>query len=696
MSAPAAVSRRRFLKIAASGGGGLLVGFGIPGCGEGRKPYRFADDTFSPNSWIHISQDDTVTLFVSSSEMGQGAMTSLAMILADELEADWANVRVQFAPVHEDFNNPLMGAQATGGSTSVRGYWKPLRAAAAAGRELLTEAAAKTWGVPRAQCRARNGSVTHEPSKRSLRFGALVVQATKLRLSGTPPLKERNSFNLVGRSQRRLDTPAKIDGSAIFGQDVRLPGMLTAVIARAPVHGSVLRSFDAAEASVVPGVRHVIGTERGVAVVADGFWAAERGRQALTVDWELSALATLDSDDIYARLRRAVDRQGKSVRSEGDSRNPRSNAVRAFEAIYETPYLAHACMEPMNCTADVRADGCDVWIPTQAQTEALAHTARITGLPKSRIQIHTTFLGGGFGRRLSPDFLVEAVSVSKAIGRPVKIVWTREDDMRNGNFRPANCARLRGELDADGRPRMWFQRIAGPKPALGGVHMPYDIPNVQIETVEDDPGIPVGPWRSVGASQNAFAVECFIDELAHAARRDPVSYRLELLRGAPRHAGVLTLAAERADWGKPMPAGHGRGAAVYHAYAGWVAHVVEVAVRHDAIRIVRVVSAVDCGMVVNPDGVVAQTESAVVFALSAALWGEITHSNGRVLQANFPDYRLLRMDEMPRVVVHTVPSNEEPGGVGEAGVPPLAPAIANAIFAATGKRIRRLPIRKLS
>jgi isoquinoline 1-oxidoreductase beta subunit len=686
-------SRRTFLKLSAVAGGGLLVGFRLPAHARDGGSYALGGARFSPNSWIHLAPDDSVTLMFASSEMGQGSMTAIPMLLAEELEADWAKVKVAPAPVHPDFNNPISGRQQTGGSTAVRGYWQILREVGAATRELLIAAAAKTWGVAAGECQARNSEVIHGASGRRLRYGALLERAAKL----TPPpnarLKDPKDFRLIGKSQARLDAPAKVNGSAVFGHDVRVPGMLTAVVARCPVFDGKAKGYDGAAARKVPGVRHIVEIGSGVAVVADNFWAAQRGRAGLAVRWDYGSRADLDSAKIEAQLRAALARPGKVNRDAGDADKALAAGGRVIEALYETPYVAHACMEPMNCTACVRKDRCDVWVPTQAQTAAQATAAEVSGLPKSAVHIHTTYLGGGFGRRLQQDFVTEAVELSKALGVPVQVMWTREDDMQHDFYRPANAVRLRAVLDERGLPRAWWQRLAGPSRALGGVDVPYAIANLRIEQVEEDPGVPTGAWRSVGASQNAFPVECFIDELAHAAGQDPLAFRVKLLASAPRHRAALELAAQKAGWGGRLPAGHGRGLAVYHSFAGWVAHVAEVSVVKGAIRVHRVVSAVDCGIAVNPDGVRAQTESSIALGLSAALKGPITLKAGRVAQGNFNDYPLLRIDEMPRVEVHLVPSREPPGGVGEPGLPPIAPAVANAVFAATGQRLRRMPLR---
>lgn len=691
--APRDASRRTFLKLTAAAGGGLLVGFELPALGASGDAYALGGAHFSPNSWIHLAPDDSVTLMFASSEMGQGSMTAIPMLLAEELEVNWAKVKVAPAPVHPDFNNPISGRQQTGGSTAVRGYWQVLREVGAATRELLVAAAAQTWGVAARECHARNGEVMHAGSGRRLRYGALLERAAKLTPPSNPRLKDPKDFRLIGTSPARLDAPAKVNGSAIFGHDVRVPGMLTAVVARCPVFGGKAKGYDSAAARKVPGVRHVVAISSGVAVVADNFWAAQRGRAALEVRWDYGPRTHLDSAGIEAQLRAALARPGKVEREAGDVDRALAAGGRIIEALYETPYVAHACMEPMNCTAHVRKDGCEVWVPTQAQTGAQATAAEVSGLPRSAVRIHTTYLGGGFGRRLQQDFVAEAVELSKALGVPVQVLWTREDDMQHDFYRPANAVQLRALLDAHGRPTAWWQRLAGPRHALGGVDVPYAIPHLRIERVEEDPGVPAGPWRSVGASQNAFPVECFIDELAHAARQDPLALRLQLLANAPRHRAALELAARKAGWGGRLPAGQGRGLAVYHSFAGWVAHVAEVSVVKGVIRVQRVVSAVDCGIAVHPDGVRAQTESSIVLGLTAALKGPITLKAGRVAQGNFNDYPLLRIDEMPKVEVHLVPSREPPGGVGEPGLPPLAPAVANAVFAATGQRLRRLPLR---
>jgi isoquinoline 1-oxidoreductase beta subunit len=640
--------------------------------------------------------------------MGQGVMTAIPMLLADELDADWSKVRSEHAPVGKAFINPLFGTQATGGSTAIRGYWQTVRTAGATARELLVEAAAKTWQVPASSCRTENGAVIHKPTGRKLAYGALVDTAATLPAPATAFLKDPKEFRLIGKALPRLDTPAKTNGSAQFGLDVRQPGMLTAVVARCPVFGGTLKRFDAAGAKRIRGVRDVVKIDSGVAVLADDFWAAKRGRDALDLEWNEGPHAAVTSASIRADFERALA-QGIAVRSEGDVAKALQGG-RKFEAVYEVPYLAHACMEPMNCTAHVRADGADVWVGTQGQTGAQSTTARLTGLPPEKIRVHTQFLGGGFGRRGEQDFVSEAVQLAKHAGKPVKVVWTREDDMQHDFYRPATVNRFAAVLDKNGLPLAWRHEIAGPSifarvfpdrakdgkdftSTEGAANLPYGIPNIEVRYAMTNPAVPVGFWRSVGSSQNAFVTECFLDELAAAARRDPYELRRQLLARHPRHKGVLELAATRAGWGKKLPAGRHRGIAVAESFGSYTAQVAEVSIERGKVRVHRVVCAIDCGMYVNPGIIEAQMESGIVYGLTAALKGEITIDKGRVQQGNFNDYPLLAIDEMPAVEVHIVKSSEAPGGVGEPGTPPIAPAVANAVFAATGKPVRRLPIR---
>jgi isoquinoline 1-oxidoreductase beta subunit len=657
-------------------------------------PESGEDESIALNPWVRIAADGTVTVVVDRSEMGQGVATIYVTLIAEELEIDLQDVRTVFAPADRAYVNPLLGRQMTAGSTSVRASWEPLRRAAAAAREQLIAAAAELWQAHPADCYAEAGEVVHRPTGRRLGYGALGERAAAQPAPRAVSLKRREDFRLIGRPLPRIDAAAHATGVTEFGWDVSVPGMAVATVMRCPTFGGNMARFDAQRARAVAGVRAVFAIDSGVAVVADDFPTALEARRVLDVEWKRGALARLDTAAVRRRFARAARRAGMPVTDTGHAKRALAHADRTIEAIYETPYLAHATLEPMNCTAQIGPDGCDVWAPTQAQTEAQAVAARAAGLPKNRVRIHTTWLGGGFGRRLTQDFVEEAVQIAKAAGMPVQVLWTRADDLQHDHYRPGNYTCLRGGLDAAGRPVAWFQRIVGPRLALGGVDLPYAIPTVREEQVEEDPGIPTGPWRSVGESQNAFAVEGFIDELAHAAGADPFEFRRDLLMEAPRHRAVLELAAAKAGWGHKPPDGRHRGIALYHSYGSWVAEVAEVSVsRAGKVRVHRVVCAIDCGTVVNPDIVAAQLEGAVVFGLTAALKGQITIRDGAVVEQDFRDYPLLTIAEAPDVEVHIVPSDDEPGGVGEPGVPPIAPAVANAVFAATGERLRTLPLR---
>ena len=705
------LTRREFLHSASVAGAGLVIGFHLP---LGGRRAQAPTGPFAPNAWLRIGADGDVRIIVARSEMGQGVATSLPMLVAEELEADWSKVTIEFAPADPAYNNPLFGAQATGGSTSVRGSYVPLRQAGAAAREMLIAAAAQTWGVDHAACRAEHGAVVHGATGRRILYGALVATAAALPVPADVPLKDPKDWKILGTRVRRLDTPAKVDGSAQFGIDVQVPGMLVALIARCPTFGGTVARFTATRAKAVPGVRHVVAVSTGVAVVADGYWAAKKGRDALAVTWADGANAAVSSATIASLLQQRAEQPGAVARHDGDPDAGMSTAATKVEAAYDLPFLAHAAMEPMNCTAHVRPDGVDIWAPTQFQTGAQQLGAAIGGVPAGQVKVHTTYLGGGFGRRFELDFIKEALETSKAVGVPVKVIWSREDDIRQGQYRPVSHHRLRAGLDAGGQPVAWTHRIVAPsimarvfpnsvqngldgEAVEGGVEMPYAIPNVHVDYALTDTGIPVGFWRSVNNSFNAFAVETFIDELAAAAKQDPVAYRRALLTKAPRHLAVVELAASKAGWGTPPPAGRARGIAVHKAFDSYVAEVAEVSVGADGTpRVHRVVCAVDCGPVVNPDIVEAQMQSAIVYGLTAALYGEITIDRGRVQQSNFHNYLMLRMNAMPAIEVYIVPSTDAQGGVGEPGTPPIAPAVCNAIFALTGKRIRRLPIGKVT
>ncbi len=713
------LSRRDFVATSA----GLVIAFHLPS----RSPRADIDDApFSPNAWIHIGSDGIVTLTVDKSEMGQGSQTGLAMILAEELDADWSTVRL--GPVPE---NPAGWSRrmSTGGSTAIRTSWEPLRKAGAAAREMLLDAAASTWDVDRASCRAERGAVVHASSKRRLTYGKLVAKAAQLPVPKDPPLKDPKDFRLLGTRTPRLDTPAKVDGSAVFGIDVKVPGMLIASIERCPVFGGTLKSYDATKAKAVPGVRAVVALEpspwtgtagawaagcaAGVAVVANTYWQAVTGRRALEIQWDEGDAASLDSDGIRAEFVKRAEQPGVEARKDGDAAATLAGAAKRVEAVYEVPFLHHATMEPMTCTAHVRSDGCDVWVPTQNQTRAQEVAAELTGLPKEQVRVHTTFLGGGFGRRLEPDFVSEAVRVSKAAGAPVKVIWSREDDVQHGFYRPATYNRFAAALDGSGNPVAWTHRIVAPPILLkfgplekgidrtlidGASNLPYAIPNVLVDQVAVDLlPVPRGFWRSVGISQNAFVTECFFDEVAVASGKDPYELRRQLLADKPRHLRTLELAAQKAGWGTPLPAGRGRGIALAEWAPTTCAQVAEVSVRSDgSVRVHRVVCAVDCGPTVNVGQIEAQLQGGIVYGLTAALYGEITLERGRVKQSNFTDYPMLHIEEMPVVEVHVVPSDDKQGGIGEPSVGPVAPAVCNAIFAATAKRIRRLPIGKLT
>jgi isoquinoline 1-oxidoreductase beta subunit len=644
--------------------------------------------------WVAIAEDGTVWVTVDRSEMGQGANTSLALLVAEELNLPLRRLRTEFAPAARRYYNPRLGSQMTGGSTSTRGAWGPLRAAAASVRERLLRAAAAAWKVPLRECVVDDGSVLHRPSGRRAGFGRLARAASRFPAPRRPRPKDAGEFRLLGTAVPRLEVPDLARGRALFGIDVARPDMLCAVVARCPEIGGRAARWRAGDALRVPGVRKVLEIDSGVAVVADDAHAALRGRDALRIEWESGGNADLDDAAIRARMESAALRRGKTWKQRGDTGDALRGAARVIAAVYETPYLAHGTLEPMNCVAEVSKDRCDLWTGTQWQTGAQAAAAEITGLPKRRVHVNTTFLGGGFGRRLEVDFVREAVQIAKAAGAPVKLLWTRDDDMQHDFYRPASYTLLRAGLDRTGMPVAWEQRIVGPSEALINLSFPYAVPNLHIECIEEDPGVPTGAWRSVGASQNAFTVECFADELAAAGGRDPVALRVELLRGSPRQRAVIERAAAAAGWNTPPATGHHRGVAAYSAFGSHIAEVAEVSVDPGAgeVRVHRVVVAIDCGQTVNRDGLRAQIEGGVGFGLSAALRERISIRNGRVQQSTFEDYPLLTIEEMPEVEVHITDSHEEPGGVGEPPVPPIAPAVANAVSRAIGCRVRALPV----
>jgi isoquinoline 1-oxidoreductase beta subunit len=710
------IERRDFLKISVAASGGLLIGFQFPGIGTraaGQSvPEPASANTFMPNAFVRIGTDERVTVIVNHSEMGQGVYTSLPMLLADELDADWTKVGFEPAPVDPKYNHPAFGIQMTGGSSSVYSGLQQFREAGAAARAMLVAAAAQQWNVAASDCRTESGAVLNGSKK--LTYGQLVGAAAKLTPPAQVQLKDPKNFNLIGKPLKRLDTPEKLNGGAVFGIDVKLPGMLTAVIARPPIFGAKMKSFDDSRARSMPGVRKIVAIPAGVAVIADTFWQAKTARDALRVDWDEGSMQNFSTSEMMQQFRERAKTQGTSVRKDGDATAALASAAKKIDAVYEVPYLSHLMMEPLNCAVDLRADSCEVWTGSQFQTIDRANAAKIAGLPPEKVQLHTTFLGGGFGRRANPqsDFVVEAVYVAKAAGVPVKVIWTREDDMNGGWYRPAFLHAIEGGVDASGNAVSWRSRLVGqsimagtpfaammmkggydPASVEGVDDLPYEIPNLTVESHQAEIGVPVQWLRSVGHSHTAFATECFMDELAGAAGKNPYQFRRALLQKHPRHLGVLDLAAQKAGWDKPLPKGMGRGIAVHFAFESYSAHVAEVSVEDGNVRVHRMVCAIDCGQYVNPGIIAAQTEGAAIFGASAALFQELTFEKGRLQQTNFNTFPVMRMNECPEIEIHIVENHEKAGGIGEPGVPCAAPAIANAVFAATGKRIRRLPIR---
>jgi len=719
------INRRAFLVRASAAGAGLIIGVRLPESlliaqEEKKKP--------APNpfvAYIHVKPTGQISLIVAKSEMGQGIRTGLAMCLAEEAEVDWNMVSIEQADTRPDLY-PHLG---TGGSGSTMENFDPLRQAGATVRGLMITAAATRWKVPRRQCRASKGTVVHSASSRRATYGELVDAASKLPI---PPaknleLKDPSDFQLIGHATPRVDIPSKSNGSAQFGIDVRVPDMLYAVVARCPTFGGKPASFDAAKAKGMPGVRDVFEipgmsadmfTAGGVVVVADSTWQAMQARDALQVTWDRGAAVSETTDQVREALRTAANKPGKRFRNDGDVDAALARATQKIEAVYEFPFLAHATMEPMNITVHARGQDCEIWAPTQSPDWVQRTAAHVLGLSSEQVIVHTTLMGGGFGRRYMADFPAEGAQIAKIVGKPVQLVWTREDDMTHDFYRPAACHRMRGAVDASGHPTAWAHTMAttsirgywdpkadpGRQEIGGAREMPYAIPNVRLDYNPVASAVPRAWWRSVENSFNGFAVECFIDELAAAAGKDPVLFRKSLL-ARPAHwkprsdddpdparlRGVLELAAEKSGWSKPLPKGRGRGIASYSSFGSYFAEVVEVTVSDKSFKVDRIVAAVDCGITVNPESVRSQAEGAMIFGLSAALKNEITIRNGAVEQTNFDGYDPIRINEAPPIEVHIVNSKEDCGGMGEPGVPPLAPAVANAVFAASGKRLRRLP-----
>lgn len=709
-------ARRDFLKTAGLATGGLVLGVALPLSGRGALAAKATGAPAKLNAFVEIGTDGVVTLYMAKTEMGQGIYTGLAQVLAEELEVDIATVRVATAPATPEYAKAYQGLHFTGGSNSTMTSFDLLRQAGATARAMLLAAGATRLKVPADSLHAKNGHVVHAASGRKLAYGALASDAAALPPPANVALKTREQWQVIGKSVARLDSRAKSDGTAPFGIDVRLPDMHFAMIAHPPVFGAKVESFDATAAKAVPGVVRIVQVPQGVAVVAKNTWAARRGRDALVVKWSAGDAAGFSTTALaqkYAELSRTP---GVLAHAVGDVATV-ANAAQRLEAEYAAPYLSHAMLEPLNCAVRIGPDGCDVYSGTQFQTVDHFNAARISGLPPEKVRLHTTtYLGGGFGRRANPisDFVAEAIEVAKASGLTVQTVRTREDDMQGGWYRPQGAARLTAALGADGRPLAWTH-TAVVQPILkgtpfeaygtdkktgldtttfeGAAEIPYAIPNVRVDIHEYRAPVPVLWWRSVGHTHTAFVIESFIDECAHAAKQDPLAYRLALLEKHPRHAAVLKLAAEKAGWGTPAPAGRARGLAVHHSFASYSASVVEVSLVDGKPRVHRVVSAIDCGTAVNPRLVEHQLESAVTLGLSAALTEEITLEDGRVQQANFDTYVPLRLAEMPVVEAHVVPSEAPPTGVGEPGLPPVAPALANALYALTGVRARRLPLK---
>jgi isoquinoline 1-oxidoreductase subunit beta len=704
------VSRRSLL----TGGlaSGLLLAFHLPvrATNEPVQPPDITDGKFAPNAFIRIDETGKTTLVMPQVEMGQGVYTSIPMILAEELDADFSQITLEHAPPSDKlYGNPLFGIQATGNSNSVRAWWKPLRTAGANARAMLVQAAAAQWQVEPASCTTSNGEVTHKESGRKLSYGELAAAAS----NQTPPkdiaLKKAEDFVLIGKPLKRLDTPDKVNGKAVYGIDAILPNMKFATLAACPVFGGKVGKVDDSAAKKIPGVRQIVVLDDMVAVVGDHMWAAKKGLDALVIDWDEGPNARLSSKDIWQDLRAASEKDGAVAKSEGDIAKGLATGEK-LEAAYELPFLAHATMEPINCTVHLKPDSCEIWTGTQVMTRVQSEAAKAAGLPVEKVTVNNHLLGGGFGRKLEADMVVAAVRIAKHVDGPVKVVWTREEDIQHDICRPMYRDTIAATL-SNGRIVGWKYRVSGssvmarwfPPGFQNGVDidavdsaidMPYDIPNFHVEYVRAEPrGVPTGFWRGVGPNNNVFAIECFMDELARKAGKDPIAFRRDMLEKTPRLKAALDLVAEKSNWGEPLPARVGRGVSVQPSFASFIATVVEAEVdEHGEVHLRRVTSAVDTGIAVNPDTVAAQLQGGLIFGLTAALYGEITIDKGRIQQSNFNDYRMLRIDQTPPIDVHVIKSGEAPGGIGETGVAAGPPALRNAIYAATGVALRRLPI----
>ncbi|WP_342728348.1 xanthine dehydrogenase family protein molybdopterin-binding subunit [Bradyrhizobium sp. B097] len=704
------LSRRNFLRAGAIAGGGLLLSVSLPLASRDSEAAAAGD--FAPNAFIRIGGDGKVVLTMPYVEMGQGTYTSIPMLIAEELEIGLTQVQLEHAPPSDKlYANPLLGVQATGNSNAMRGAWQPMRKAGATAKAMLVAAAAKRWNVEPGSCRAENGEVHHVASGRKLGYGELAADAAQMPVPENVTLKSPAEFKLIGTPAKRLDTPSKINGSAVYGIDARPPGVKVATLAQSPVFGGRVKRVDDAAAKAVNGVRQIVKLDDAVAVVADHMGAAKKGLAALTIEWDEGAHAKLATSDIARELEAATTKPGAVAQNVGDADKALAGAATKLEATYQLPFLAHATMEPMNCTVHVRADGCEIWVGNQALSRVQAVAAKMLDLPPEKVVVHNHLLGGGFGRRLEVDGVIRAVQIAKQVDAPVKVVWTREEDIQHDMYRPYWCDRIAVGLDASGKPVAWNNRFAGssviarwappafrngldPDTTEGAIDLVYDIPNFHVEYVRvEPPGIPTAFWRSVGPSHNVFVTESVIDEMAAAAKQDPVDYRRALLGKSPRAKAALELAAAKAGWGGKLPAGRGRGVSLQFVFGSYLAQVAEVEVAKDgSVRVHRVVCAMDCGTVVNPDTVQAQLQSGINFGVTAALYGEITLKDGRIEQSNFDSYQMLRIDQAPAIEVHIVPSTEPPGGMGETGTSGIVPAISNAIFAATGKRLRKMPV----
>jgi isoquinoline 1-oxidoreductase beta subunit len=707
---PASVSRRGLL----TGGlaGGFVFAFRVP-LRAANEPAQQPDVTagkFAANAFIRIDHSGQTTLIMPQVEMGQGVYTSIPMILAEELDADFSRVILEHAPPSDKlYGNPLFGIQATGNSNSVRAWWKPLRTAGASARAMLLEAAAEHWQVDPASCTTSNGYVIHAGSGRKIGYGALVDAANMQAPPKDVVLKDPKDFVLIGKPLKRLDTPDKVNGKAIYGIDAMLPGMKFATLAVCPVFGGKVRKVDDSAATKIPGVRKVIVLDNLVAVVGDHMWAAKKGLEALVVDWEEGPNARVSSKDIWDNLRAASEKEGAIAKSRGDPAKGLAIGDK-FEASYELPFLAHATMEPVNATVHLKPDSCEIWTGTQVMTRVQSEAAKAAGLPVEKVTVNQHLLGGGFGRKLEPDMVVAAVRIAKHVDGPVKVLWTREEDIQHDVYRPVYRDTIAATLSG-GKIVGWKYRVSGssimarwfPPGFQNGVDidgvdsaidMPYDIPNFQVEYVRaEPPAVPTGFWRGVGPNNNVFAIECFMDELARKAGKDPIDFRRTMLGNQPRFVAAINLAAQKANWGEPLPARVGRGVCLQPSFASFIATVVEAEVDEQGeVKLRRVTSAVDTGIAVNPDTIAAQLEGGLIFGLTAALYGEITIAKGRVEQSNFHDYRMLRIDQSPKIEVHVIKSGEAPGGIGETGATAGPPALRNAIYAATGVALRRLPI----